>query len=294
MSALRPSCFSCRSFLCRVRPPLLVTVRITVDPASCGRPGRKQRGCAVPKRPTTLSPKEKGERRDQRGRREGAKAAVPCSHLPDKQRQMLCACVRGNSRLEFGCLLAQRGVCPVILSSLLSHANINEVKSFCRGAKKNKKNKPTFACDLLLIIVDHCPSGLWKVKRSKVANLWNWNQISWINLDGFDATFFRFCFVFFLIWSKKRVVLWIPSSTYTSLHHCHFCMKPASQLRQGPPQWHRVCEEFHPLRCCSHPGPTQEDGRLCCQESEESFELETDSEGEGVPGVNVNYYYLHV
>lgn len=39
-------------------PPLLVAGRITAGPASCRRPGGKQRGRAAPKKPTTLSPCE--------------------------------------------------------------------------------------------------------------------------------------------------------------------------------------------------------------------------------------------
>lgn len=135
MSALRSSCFCCRSLLCRVCPPLLVTARITSDPASCGRPGRKQRGCAGPKRPTTISAKEKGERRDQRGW--GGIAAVLCSHLPDKQRQTLCACVLCAQGLMVGVRVLV-GTERVVLSSLLSRSNINEVKSSCRGANKTE------------------------------------------------------------------------------------------------------------------------------------------------------------
>lgn len=46
----------------RVRPPLLADMGITDDPASRRRPGREQRGSAVPKRPITRSPSERGER----------------------------------------------------------------------------------------------------------------------------------------------------------------------------------------------------------------------------------------
>lgn len=151
MSALRPFCFSCRSLLCRVCPPLLVTSRITGDPASFGRPGRKQRSCAVPKRPTTLSPEEKGERRDQWRRGEGGQSSCALQSPPrSTEANALCLCARGLM-VGVWASVGTESVCPVILSSLLSHANINEGKSCCRGANKSKKTKPTFAADLVLV-----------------------------------------------------------------------------------------------------------------------------------------------
>lgn len=41
-------------------------------------------------------------------------------------------------------------------------------------------------------------------------------------------------------------------------------------------------------------GPREETGDFVARRVEERFELQTDSEGEGVPGVNVNYHYVHV
>lgn len=92
-----------------------------------------------------------------------------------------------------------------------------------------------------------------------MANLSNWNQ-TWINLDGFKVAF---CFG---SWAKRERCFESPPSTYTPLPYCQLCMKPASQLRLGPAQWRRVCEEFQHLRR-RRPWPTRKDGRLCCRES---------------------------
>lgn len=41
-------------------------------------------------------------------------------------------------------------------------------------------------------------------------------------------------------------------------------------------------------------GPRSKTADFVSRGVEDSFELQTDSEGEVVPGINVNYYYLHV
>lgn len=86
-----------------------------------------------------------------------------------------------------------------------------------------------------------------------------------------DSTGFRFVFYFESgckkggwIWRERPLWVTPPPSTYTCCTTVTFPMMPASQLRRAL----RVYEDLHPLRWCRHhPGPAQQDGRLCFQGS---------------------------
>lgn len=99
MSALRPSCFSCRSLPCRVCPLYWSwgELRLTLPPAG-DLVGNKE--AVLCQRGLPLLLLKKLQRGELSG--EGAKAATLCSHLPDKRRQTFCVCVCWDSRLDLG------------------------------------------------------------------------------------------------------------------------------------------------------------------------------------------------
>lgn len=55
-----------------------------------------------------------------------------------------------------------------------------------------------------------------------------------------------------------------------------------------------IWNSIHSATAATTQGPLSNTANFVSRTVQESFELQTDSEGEVVPGVNVNYYYLHV
>lgn len=297
MSALRPSCFSCRSLPCRVCPLYWSKgeLRLTLSPAG-DLVGNKEAVLCWRGLPLFLL--KKMQRGELSG--EGAKAATLSSHLPVKQRQTFCAYVCWDSRLELGGCWNWEGLLSSSHHCLLSHADI-KIKQ-CPGTWVQiiQKNSPR-------VSVWHVPFSMLSAapqvsERStgQSSKLRNSNRASSLTLDGFDSTVFRFVFlVYFESGSKKGGVgsggkshFELPPSTFTCCTTVTFPMMPASKLRQGPPRLGR--SPSRPLMSPPSRAPRSKTADFVSRGVEDSFELQTDSEGEVVAGINVNYYYLHV
>lgn len=184
MSALRPSCFSCRSLPCRVCPLYWSRreLRLTLPPAG-DLVGNKE--VVLCQRGLPLFLLKKMQRGEPSG--EGAKAATLCSHLPDKRRQTFCVGVCWGLAVGFGWLLAPRFA--VIPSSLSADIKIKQRPgAWVQLIQKNSPHASVWRVPLFNAV--RGPSGLREVNRS-VVKAEKFNPSIEIGLHWFS-----FCFLF--------------------------------------------------------------------------------------------------
>lgn len=195
MSALRPSCFSCRSLPCKVCPLYWSRgeLRLTLPPAG-DLVGNKE--ALLSQRGLPLFLLKKMQRGELSG--EGARAATLCSHLPDKRRQTFCVRVCWGLAVGFGWLLERRFAVILSSPSAVTRWHKGEAMSWYMSANNTKEFTPRRRATRPLFNAVRRPSGPREVNRSLV-KAEKFKRSIQINSGWFGRHWFSFCFAF-LFW----------------------------------------------------------------------------------------------